>query len=249
MLEDNINKIDWNFLSENPEAMHILFKNKHKIKWYPFLKNSKIIYKNDYFKIEEKIKYMSKTELSILAKNSNEFTTKLYFSIVPEKEINMCSICENESEQAINYVNNIFIKDISTFVNNEGYMNPLISNSKGIFILINNHVAPSSVWYNYINSYLVNPYSKDTVEKIQTNIFNNKGKIWNVECNPSAIETLKKNKDKLVWRGIFSNSEIFELDYEGIKKEMWKKGGIKEGLEAYFSNPHRINIKHILENM
>ena len=35
-------KIDWDMLSENPNAIHLLEKNKDKINWYNFSANPSI---------------------------------------------------------------------------------------------------------------------------------------------------------------------------------------------------------------
>jgi hypothetical protein len=41
----NINKIDWNRLSGNKNALEILKKNKQKIDWNYFSRNTSIFYK------------------------------------------------------------------------------------------------------------------------------------------------------------------------------------------------------------
>ena len=43
LLEKNIDKIDWNILSENPNAIPILEKHFDKICWCNFLKNPNFI--------------------------------------------------------------------------------------------------------------------------------------------------------------------------------------------------------------
>ena len=39
MLEQNPDKINWDWLSENPAAMHLLEQNPGKISWYWLMKN------------------------------------------------------------------------------------------------------------------------------------------------------------------------------------------------------------------
>ena len=44
LLEDNVHKVDWDFLSENPSAIHILEHNVDKIHWKYLSKNYNGIY-------------------------------------------------------------------------------------------------------------------------------------------------------------------------------------------------------------
>ena len=55
ILEKNIDKIDreWSNLSLNPDAIHLLEKNKDKINWYDLSKNPSI-FKLDYFEIRKR---------------------------------------------------------------------------------------------------------------------------------------------------------------------------------------------------
>jgi hypothetical protein len=39
LLEQNLNKIDWNFLSQNINAIHLLENNLNKIDWNELCKN------------------------------------------------------------------------------------------------------------------------------------------------------------------------------------------------------------------
>jgi hypothetical protein len=42
LLEENPEKIDWKYLSENPNAIHLLEANQEKIDWYNFSLNPNI---------------------------------------------------------------------------------------------------------------------------------------------------------------------------------------------------------------
>jgi len=55
--------------------------------------------------------------------------------------------------------------------------------------------------------------------------------------NPSAIELLSKNQDKVDWYQLYSNPAIFELDYDVMRKE---NEGLYEELIKEVMNPRRI---------
>ena len=42
LLEKNMDKIDWEYLSKNPNAIYLLQQNIDKINWYNFSKNPNI---------------------------------------------------------------------------------------------------------------------------------------------------------------------------------------------------------------
>jgi hypothetical protein len=46
--EANINKIHWDWLSANPEAIHLLEANQNKIHWINLSANPAIFYDNEY---------------------------------------------------------------------------------------------------------------------------------------------------------------------------------------------------------
>jgi hypothetical protein len=230
MLEENLDKINWNFLSENPEAIHILFTNKDKINWLAFLRNPKIIYMNDYFKILSNIKNLkiNKTELSILMKNSNDDVVNCCLKYIPEHEINISSLCMNTNTRAIMYLKNIDKQKYD--------WTSLSINSSAVDILMNNinkinmHALACNI--NIIAFKHFEKYYENNMDKM----------IWNLEENDKAIGILEINKNNLHWDAIFANPEIFELDYNEIKKEMWKENGIKESLETYFYHPDRAHL-------
>ena len=64
LLEKNQDKIDWFFLSKNPSAIHLLEKNPEKIKWRIFSTNPAIfdpVY--DYHKMKERMRTTIAEEL------------------------------------------------------------------------------------------------------------------------------------------------------------------------------------------
>ena len=48
----DINKLDWKYLSENPNAIHLLEQNPNKINWFQLSKNPSI-FTYDYDKMRE----------------------------------------------------------------------------------------------------------------------------------------------------------------------------------------------------
>jgi hypothetical protein len=55
--------------------------------------------------------------------------------------------------------------------------------------------------------------------------------------NPNAIPILEKNLDKVDWRQLSENPNIFEYDYVAMKNRIYKKGGIAEDLMKNRFNP------------
>ena len=52
---------------------------------------------------------------------------------------------------------------------------------------------------------------------------------WSMlSVNLNAIALLEANQDKINWGGISSNSNIFEYDYQAMKKHMYSSGLCKE---------------------
>ena len=43
ILEKNLDRVDWNMLSENPNAIHILAENLHKVDWYDLSCNPNVL--------------------------------------------------------------------------------------------------------------------------------------------------------------------------------------------------------------
>ena len=59
ILEKNLDKVNWDWLSRNPNAIHILKKNVDKVNWLELSKNNnvcKIICKYDYKKMMDNMK-------------------------------------------------------------------------------------------------------------------------------------------------------------------------------------------------
>ena len=52
LLEQNLDKVDWTYLSENPNAIHLLKKNQDKINWESLSGNPNI-FERDYIKMSE----------------------------------------------------------------------------------------------------------------------------------------------------------------------------------------------------
>jgi hypothetical protein len=55
LLEQNIDNIDWSYLSVNPNAIHLLEKNIDKIEWY-WLSTNPNIFEIDYDFLRDRLK-------------------------------------------------------------------------------------------------------------------------------------------------------------------------------------------------
>ena len=51
LLEQNLDKIDWYMLSQNPNAIHLLEQNPKKVRWWRLSKNP-----NDNSKVEDEVR-------------------------------------------------------------------------------------------------------------------------------------------------------------------------------------------------
>ena len=58
--------------------------------------------------------------------------------------------------------------------------------------------------------------------------------------NPAAIQLLEQNPDKIVWKLLSENPDIFTYDYEKITEYM-ESTGIKDELIAYYYRPENIH--------
>jgi hypothetical protein len=54
-------------------------------------------------------------------------------------------------------------------------------------------------------------------------------RIYTLEdLNPNAIQLLEKNLDKVNWRYLSKNPNIFEYDYKAMKDRMFNNGRLDE---------------------
>jgi len=181
LLKENYDKINWENLSMNYNALYILHKNINKVSCIGLIKNkNKNIEKDIFFKkLNEKTKLYyikNKPSINLLKNNLNVLN---YFKEADWK--NLSSNCDA----------------ISILENNKDKIDwsILSTNENAIDLLEENQ--------NKINWRLLSG-NKNAINLLK----NNKDKInwFNLSGNPSAINILKENEDKIVWK-IFSENE------------------------------------------
>ena len=78
ILEKNLDKIDWWFLSANPNAIHLLEKNQHKIYW-SYLSTNPSIFEVDYKTMKKQMVDIYLEELMMVALHPKRISAWLDF--------------------------------------------------------------------------------------------------------------------------------------------------------------------------
>ena len=173
LLEENYDKIDWEYLSENPNAISLLKSNKDKIDWYMLSLNKNAIkLLEEKLKLEEKGIYDENNAINWgrLSINTNPNVIKL-LKKYPNK-INWERLSENPNATdmlkiRIEYENNLSSKDYK---------------------------------------------SLDLTQKINWTYLSE-------NINPNAIALLKKYPNKIDWQMLCANSTAIKLLRDRIKYE------------------------------
>ena len=219
-LKENHNKINWDILSENPNAIDILNENKDKINWYALSKNPNAI--SILKEYPEKIKWFQLSEnpnaISILKVNQNK--------------INWRKLSSNPNAIELLKKNKDKI-DWNELSKNNGAFDIIKTNIKKISW---SHIS-GNLNINVIQ--LLNNYK----DKIDWDIFSanpnaiellleNQDKInwYSLSRNPNAIEFLSKNPDKIKYKQLSNNPEIFIKDIKTNKRKV-------EYLEKTYKTP------------
>jgi len=177
MLEENFEKINWSYLSANPNAIRILEQNPDKINWNWLSRNPNAI--------EMLEKNPDKINWYYLSSNPNA---------IEMLEKNKSNIDWSELSKNQNA--------IEMLEKNKSKINwyYLSSNPNAIELLKKNK---SKINWSLLSA---NPNAIEMLEKNRFEI------DWDyLSKNPSAIELLKKNQEKINWFEFSSNPSIFEL--------------------------------------
>ena len=210
ILKENPNKINWDILSENPNAIELLNDNIDKINWYSLSRNPNAIkLLKDY---PEKIKWLQ------LSENS---------SAIPILKVNQIKINWRKLSSNPNAIE-LLKKNKDKIDWNE------LSKNIGAFDIIKSNIKKIN-WSNLSGNtntniiQLLNNYK----DRIDWDIFSanpnaidiineNPDKInwYSLSRNPNAIELLSKNPDKIKYKQLSNNPEIFIKDVKTNKRKV-----------------------------
>jgi hypothetical protein len=224
----NVNKLNWDSLSENPNAINILKENKNKINWYKLALNPNAI------ELFDEIDWERAHSISILSSivlenykilnNISELNQNLSknpnaINFLKKNKMMICWMSLHCNPNALELLN-----DYKVEKKYNNFLWPLLSvNSNAIELLKENQDKIN--W----NSLSKNPNAIELLKENQDKI------NWNLlSKNPNAIELLKENQNKINWILLSKNPNIITYDYKKIKENM-KKSGIYEELMTYTS--------------
>lgn len=257
-------KINFEWLSENENAIHILKKYKKRINWkqLSFNKNAILLLKNNLDKVswrnlssnENAIEILEnnldKIDWNILSGNKNAIEIlkknfdKINWEYLSENE-NAVELL-NEYQDKIDYeylCNNPNSKVIPLIFKNISKINfsdfCLRKEPEIILYIEKNFIDIIEKDWNNLDSICKN---KETFYLIEQNldylINKHSHLLWHsLSENENALELLKINKDKINWNILSSNEGIFILD---TKSMMEKCKPFAEELTAYVFHPNRI---------
>jgi hypothetical protein len=241
ILEKNIDKINWTKLcSKNYNAYPIFMKNLEKLNWVSLSenKNAVLLISNDldnltWEMIDDKLNYFEK-----------KFSKKCRGILNFRKDVFIRSFSLNENKNVLK-----LLEERPELIEWEN----IVKNPMAIHIIEKN--------WNEIELYLfeilcANPNAMHLILKhideflIKEQLSGNEPDdfirsfiLYHLSTNPSAIDYLEKNQNKIIPLGLYKNPAIFEYDYEKMKNNI---SIFKEELIQKAMHPNR--IKKLLDN-
>ena len=263
--------LSWIYLSENENAIELLWKNIEKIDWYYLSCNKNGIDILKYYK--DKIIWPFLCE--------QEKAAKWIYTQYPTIKDDICwdRLCENQSIEAmlllednkdkINYTllsGNKFAERFFKDNLDKICYDYLSSNeSKWAMDILKYHLDKAN-WLELSTNYYAIDILKNNIDKIfwcdfcinknpeaipiiKDNLSRLRKMDWSIlSTNSNAIEILKDNQDKISFNNLTYNPAIFMIDYEVIKKktEVIKKDIIEKALNprrfTYYLTHYSYNI-------
>jgi hypothetical protein len=233
-----LNKLNWKYLSENPNAIDLLKANKHKIVWEILSSNPTAI---ELLKANR-----NKINWDLLSKNTNPKAIEMlkanrekinwdYLSSNPNAiellktnrdEINWVALSSNPNPAAIE-----LLRENLDLVN----WDLLSSNPAAIELLIEEE-NQDNINTNLLSS---NPNAIIILENNPDIIF------WDfLSTNPNAIELLKANPTNIHWSYLSENRNAIDLIKERVKYEK----GLNEGQYRMLRNKNKIDWNALSSN-
>lgn len=246
LIEANPDKIDWNWLSYNSNAVHLFKKNKDESRKHITCKINTSINMNDsnlIKEVEDKINLSMSREkyvLDYLEKTPDKIAwywlscnpEAIYILEKNKDKIDWVSMSRNPN--AIHLLQTHLDESKRNGSECKICWDYLCYNENAIELLkenFDNPIGKRRIYWREL-SMNPNPIAVSWLEKNQDKI------NWNnLSRNPSAMHLLEKNPDKINWFYFSGLPEIFELDYNFLRKRM---NIIKEELIAKALHPERI---------
>ena len=229
LLKKNQDKINWDYLSENPNAIDLL---KNRIKYEKSLTDAQ------FNQLENKINWQSLSKnqnaIKLLEKNQD----KIYWYL----------LCKNPNaidliKERIEYENSLTKEEYNNLNYEDNIDWDYLSTNPNAIDLIKEN--KDKIDWDYLST---NPNAIDLLKKYQDKIG------WNYlpeNPNPNAIDLLKKNQDKINWKHLSSNPNAIDLLKDRIEYEksltdaQFNQLKNKINWRSLSANPNAI---HLLEN-
>lgn len=216
ILEQHMSKIDWDFLSDNPNAIHLLEQNNAKINWNILFKNSNAVHL-----IEQHIKQAKpsklRLKLSYLSANKNPNAIRILEKNMEKIDWSLLSANPSAIEM-LEITKKFDWRELS-------------KNPKAIHLL---EKYPKRIHWRGL---LTNPKAIHLIEKdihnIQSKVLANysvsenefglhEAQSWYcLSINPGAAKLLEKHPDKINWRGLSKNPNAVYILEKNINKIDW----------------------------
>ncbi len=228
-VKNNIDEVDWNYLSWNPMAVHILLEHKDKIKWSYLALNS-----------NPSVVDIIKEEMINIINNPNDPKYGMFWyclirnnknSRIKEVLLENLDYFEKEVKEVCKGM--IFLRqDIELLP----YFEEKI---KEMIIAKENNIEMDKLYLYNFNMLSANPVAVDLMLKYERMI------DWNEfshNTSPKAINYLKNHKNKIVWRSLQENRSNEAMD---LIKEMILDGNIYDiSYKTLSSNPYIFEIDY-----
>ena len=205
LLKQNPNKINWELLcyNSNDEAIELIKENPKKINWHYLSKNTNT---KAIELLKENPKKINWCELTL---NPNSEAIKLLKE--NPKKISWRILSDNSNPEAIDLLKTYPVH--KTLVYDDLAMNV---SDRAIELLIENIDKLTDLGWHVL-SYNTNSKAIQLL-KNNLNKLDDECRDLSYNKNPDIMDLLKDNQHLIYWDGLSDNPNIFQLDYEQMKK-------------------------------
>lgn len=223
-LQENKDKLNWDDLSENKNAIHLLTNNKDKINWRRLSLNTGAIdlLSRNLDKVHWDLLSSNPNAIHILEQHPDKIDWK-YLSRNPnaihlieanQDKVDWKILCLNPKATHLITFDNI---DWQMLSSNEGALHILNNNSDKIhWDHVCDNISPNKSWL--YKNHLFKVDSSELSSHID-DVSLLKDIDWtSLPYNPHAIQLLSQNQDKFDFKSLSQNPSIFEYDYTKMRE-------------------------------